>query len=302
MTFKQFLEGIELTKPAMYASIAFNLLNIILNYIFIYGKLGFPAMGLNGAGWATFIAKLCMGLSLAVYIAKSPKLSFYLKNLDLLRYSLKKMKELLRLGVPIALQYVLEVGAFAAGAVMMGWFGAVQLAAHNIALNPAALTYLMSSGISAAATIRISNFIGKRDFRSMKVAGNASYIMVLLFMGTCAIALISLRYAIPTVYIKESDVINAAANLLIIAGFFQLFDGIQVVSLGALRGMEDVKVPTLLALFAYWGVSLPGSYIFAVVLDIGAIGVWYGFLLGLATAALLLFMRYRYAAARISRR
>jgi MATE family multidrug resistance protein len=293
MTFKQFLDGLEATKPGMVVSIVFNILNIILCYIFIYGKFGVPAMGLNGAGWATFIARSGMSLSLWLYVLFNPKYRYYITGRTGELLLIKRMWELIKIGFPVGIQFVLEVGAFTAGAVIIGWYGAIPLAAHNIALTTAALTYLMASGISAAATIRISNFIGKRDFQAMKMSGYTAYLMAVVFMGSCGLIFILLRNFIPTLFNYETAVIDKAAVFLVIAGFFQLFDGIQVVSLGALRGMTDVKVPTIVALISYWIVTLPVCYILATS-GLHETGVWYGFLIGLMVAAMLLFLRFKF--------
>jgi MATE family multidrug resistance protein len=293
MTLKQFLDGLEATKPGMVISIVFNVLNIILCYIFIYGKCGIPAMGLNGAGWATFIARSGMSLSLFLYVLMNPKYSGYIKGWSGDVLSIKRMWELVRIGFPVGIQFVLEVGAFTAGAVIIGWYGPIPLAAHNIALTSASLTYLMSSGISAAATIRISNFVGKRDFRSMKMSGYTAYLMVIIFMGICGLVFVILRNYIPTLFNYETEVVRTASVFLVIAGLFQLFDGIQVVSLGALRGMTDVKVPTIIALFSYWIVTLPVCYLLAKS-GLHETGVWFGFMIGLMVAAVLLFLRFRF--------
>jgi MATE family multidrug resistance protein len=249
-------------------------------------------MGLNGAGWATFIARSGMSLSLWLYVLMNPKYRTYLRDWSGGVILIKRMREIVKIGFPVGIQFVLEVGAFTAGAVIIGWYGAIPLAAHNIALTSAALTYLMSSGISAAATIRISNFMGKRDYHSMKLSGYTAYLMVLIFMGTCGLVFIILRNYIPTLFNSEAEVIGTASVFLVIAGFFQLFDGIQVVSLGALRGMADVKFPTVIALFSYWVVTLPVCYLLAKS-GLHETGVWYGFMIGLMVAALLLFLRFK---------
>jgi MATE family multidrug resistance protein len=290
---KQFTEGITLTKPAMSASIVFNLLNIILNYVMINGYYGFPRMELEGAAWSTFIAKTGMGISLLLYVFYHPKFKIYLDNLNWKKYSLLRIKKIFNLGFPISFQFLLEVGAFSFGAIMMGWLGSDALASHQIAISIAGFTYLAASGIASAATIRISNLYGEGKKNELKMSGDASLILVLIWMTIAAILLISLRYVIPSLYVEEQSVIELSAGLLIIAAIFQIFDGVQVTALGALRGLEDVKIPTIIAMISYWFIALPVGYVLAIIFDIGPLGVWMGYLSGLIVAAILLFNRYR---------
>ena len=290
---KQFTEGITLTKPAMVASIVFNLVNVGLNYLLIYGTFGFPRLELDGAAWASFIARTGMGLSLVIYVFYNPKFRKYLDKLNWKKYSVYHIKRILKLGLPISLQFLLEVASFTFGAIMMGWIGSVALASHQIAISIAGFTYLAASGIGSAATIRISNLLGERRISELKVSGNASFALVLLWMGVAALLLIILRYIIPSLYVSEREVIELSASLFIVAAFFQIFDGVQVTALGALRGLNDVRIPTLISLISYWIIALPVGYMFAFVLNIGAVGIWLGYLSGLIIAAILLYLRFR---------
>ncbi len=296
---KQFTEGITLTKPAMTASIVFNIANIILNYLLIYGNFGFPRLELEGAAWATFISRAGMGLSLLLYVFYHPKFKIYLHNLNWKKYSVKHIRKILVLGFPISLQYLLEVAAFSFGALMMGWLSSSALAAHQIAISIAGFTYLAASGIGSAATIRISNLLGERRPEELKISGNASFILVLIWMSIAAVLLIALRYVIPAFYVSESEVIELSAQLFIVAAIFQIFDGMQVTALGALRGLEDVKVPTLIALLSYWIVALPVGYLLGIVFEIGAVGIWLGYVAGLILAAVLLYGRFKLLLSRI---
>ncbi len=290
---KQFTEGIALTKPAMVASIVFNLLNVVLNYLLIFGNFGFPRLELDGAAWASFISRVGMGLSLLLYVFYHPKFKAYTNGLNWKKYSIYHIKRIMKLGLPISVQFVLEVASFSFGALMMGWISPVALASHQIAINIAGFTYLAASGIGSATTIRLSNLYGEKRFSELKVSANASFVLVILWMSVAAVLLISLRYWLPSLYVNEPEVIELSASLFIIAAFFQLFDGIQVTALGALRGLEDVKVPTLIAVFSYWIVALPVGYILGFVFNIGASGVWLGYLFGLAIAAIMLYFRFR---------
>lgn len=293
-TYKQFAEGLSVTKQAMYIIIGTNLINIFLNYLLIYGKMGLPAMGLNGAGWATLIARVILVMAMAFYIHKSSRYIVYLKGFFFKNFSKDAFKKMLKIGVPTGMQFIFEVGAFSFAAIMMGWLGATSLAAHQIALSLAAISYMMATGISAAATVRVGNQLGRRDFLNMRVAGNSAFIMGAIFMTLSCIIFIIGRDFLPTLYINEMDVVEIASSLLIIAAFFQISDGVQVVGLGALRGMGDVKIPTLITLIAYWVLGLPIGYILSFYYDLGPEGIWYGLFTGLSSAAILLLTRFQY--------
>ena len=297
-TYKQFAEGLSFTRMAMIVSLSGNLFNIILNYILIYGKLGFPAMGLNGAGWATLIARTAMGIAMAVYVLNSFSFKKHDTKFHVNKVSAPLLKRITQIGIPIGMQFTIEVGAFAFAAVMIGWIGAQPLAAHQIALSMAAFTYMLASGISAATTVRVGNAFGRKDLTGLQYAANTSFIMVLIFMGCCAVFFILANNWLPTLFIKEIQVVEIAASLLIIAAFFQLSDGMQVVVLGALRGLHDVNWPTIITVIAYWIIALPVGYFLGFILNYKALGVWIGLLTGLLAAATLLYWRFRYISAR----
>ena len=291
--FKQFAEGLSLTRQAMYLSIFANLLNILLNYLLIFGKLGFPALGLNGAAWATLIARVVMGGLMAAYVLSAKRFDFYRALLRLRNVSLTHIRRIFLFGLPISLQMIFEMGAFSFSAIMIGWLGAKELAAHQIAINIAAVTYMMASGIAAAATIRVGNNKGRNDSRGIRLAGYSSFLMVMAFMASTGLLMVFARFYIPQFYVNDPEVIQMAAGLIIIAALFQLSDGIQVVGLGALRGLEDVKVPSLISLLAYWLLALPIGYLLGFVAGMGTTGIWTGLLIGLSIAAVLLFLRFR---------
>lgn len=292
LTFKQFTEGLSLTKPAMFFSISGNMLNIVLNYFLIYGIWIFPELELNGAGWATLIARLYMGLAFGAFVFTSPLFKQYIGKIGRKYFSKRRMVSMLKLGIPIGLQLILEIASFSFGAIMIGWLGAYPLAAHQIAISLAGTTYLAAGGIASAATIRISTFIGAGNFVDMRRAGYSAFMMAGIFMFTTAILFILLRFQLPLIFVREAEVIEIASGLIIIASMFQLFDGTQVVGLGALRGLKDVKIPTLTALTAYWFIGIPVGYTLAFVFEYGAYGVWIGYLTGLFFAAVLLFLRF----------
>lgn len=293
-TFRQFCEGLSMTKVPMYFTVAANLVNIGLNYILIFGKLGFEPMGLMGAGWASLISRFLMGVGMALYVIYASKFKRYWVGFRAVKIKLQRLKQLLNLGVPVGLQFIFEVGAFAAAAIMAGWLGAEPLAAHQIAINLSSISYMMASGISAAATVRVGNQMGKRDIPMLIKAGRSSFVMAAGFMALCGFAFITGKELLPSFYIDEDTVINIAASLLVIAAFFQISDGLQVVGLGALRGMEDVKIPTVITLFAYWVVGLPAGYLLGFHWQLGIEGIWYGLLTGLSLSAAMMLVRFHF--------
>lgn len=300
-TFRQFAEGLSYTKQAMIVVIGSNLINVVLNYIFIYGNdnLGVEAMGLNGAGWASFIARVILAIWIALYIYMGKNFQPYRPGFAIGRYSKLLLRKLLSLGLPAGFQFVFEVGAFGFAVIMIGWIGTEALAAHQIAINLAAISYMMASGLSAAATVRVGNQLGQKDIPSLRAAAFTIYGMVIVFMAACATVFIAGRYFLPTLYIDDPQVIQTASTLLIIAGFFQISDGVQVVSLGALRGLSDVKIPTALTFVAYWVLALPLGYYLGFELNMGAEGVWYGLLIGLSLVAIVMFWRFNYLTKRL---
>ena len=289
---RQFAEGLSKTRVAMVVILATNLINVILNYIFIYGKLGFPAMGLNGAGWASLIARVILAVWMVTYIYRGASFAPYKSAFSFRGYSAKFFRRILNIGVPAGIQYVFEVSAFAFAVVMMGWLGTAQLAAHQIAINLAAITYMAATGLSAAATIRVGNQWGLKDIPTLRTAAFSIYIMVILFMLTMAVVLIAGRSFFPALYINDVEVISISSQLLIIAAIFQLSDGVQVVGLGALRGLEDVKIPTLVTFISYWVIALPIGYLLVFTFRFGANGIWMGLLLGLTLTAIILTLRF----------
>ncbi|MCX8054603.1 MAG: MATE family efflux transporter [Ignavibacteria bacterium] len=301
MHYKQFVDGLTKTKPGMIIILVCNVVNVILNYGLIFGKLGMPKMGLNGAAVATVIARSLMAICFILLMRYSKSLSIYLKKVSIKYLSFERIKEFFKLGLPIGVQHILEVGAFVVGALMTGWLGAKQLAAYQIVISLASLTFLMSSGVSSTATIRISNLLGERKYHRLRIAGFSAFYMVLTFMSICGVLFIIGRYAIPSIYINEPDVIKIAAQLMIIAGLFQIMDGTQVTALGALRGLQDVNYPTLISLLSYWIITLPFAYFLGIYLNYGVNGIWWGYLIGLFFAAVILTCRFLYLLKRINK-
>jgi MATE family multidrug resistance protein len=299
-TFKQFAEGLSNTRIAMIIIIASNLVNIVLNYIMIYGHAGFPAMGLNGAGWATFTSRIFMAASFAGYIYLAPRFRQFRTAFSIGRYSGTLFSKMLHLGVPSGVQFIFEVAAFDFSLVMMGWLGTTTQAAHQIAINLATVSYMTTAGLAAAATIRVSYFLGRHDFKNLRTAAYTLLAMALLLMMLWALAFIVGRHWLPGLYVENAEVIAVASTLMIIAGLFQLSDGAQVVCVAALRGLQDVKVPSLFIFISYWIIGLPLGYWLAFKTDYGPQGVWLGLFIGLTLTALAMFARFRALASRLA--
>ncbi|MGI4750484.1 MAG: MATE family efflux transporter [Janthinobacterium lividum] len=293
-TFKQFAEGLGFTKQAMMVSIWGNVLNICLGIIFVKGLFGIAPMGVRGVGLSTLIDRSVMAAVMSLYIFRSKHFKKYLSNFSLFQIRASICKKILAIGAPIAIQYSCEVSAFSGAAVLIGTMGDIQLAAHQVAINLASLTFMAASGIGAAAAIKAGNFFGAKDYFKLRTSALASYHTVLIFMSITAIIFLLANHLIPWIYTSDKKVINLTAQLLIIAAVFQLFDGTQVVGLGILRGIGDVKIPAIITFIAYWMIGLPVGYVLGIQLKLGASGIWYGLTAGLITAALLLYFRFNY--------
>ncbi len=292
-SFKQFFEGVGNTKIAMTITLSANVINITLNYILIFGKLGFPALGLNGAGIATFIARLLMPLLLIPVVLKSEKFKSLFLYGRQAKIQLKKMREMLSVGLPIGLQIIVEVLTFSMGAVMMGWLGKEPLAAHQVALGMSSFSYMVCLGIGAGTTIHVSHELGTHNYLQLRRTIFASAHLIILFMILMGILFVIFRYQLPRLFTGDESVIVIAAGLLIVAALYQVFDGLQVALLSALRGLSDVKIPMLMAFFSYSVVGVPVSYICAFWFNLGAVGIWLGFLVGLAVASILFGLRLK---------
>jgi len=291
-SYRQFAEGVSFLKPAMIITLLANIVNILANWIFIYGNLGAPALGLTGAGIATISSRTFMAVALMVVIKKSAKMKRYDPFLSYRKIDFPMMRRLLAIGIPAGFQYFFEVSAFAASSVMVGWMGTVALAAHQIALNLASISFMVAMGISSAATIRVSNAVGKKDIHGTRLAGFTATFLCAGFMAAAGLIFILFRFFLPTLYITEKEVIDISATLLVIVAFFQISDGTQAVGLGILRGLTDMKIPTLITLAAYWIMGLPSGYILAFRFDMGIYGIWYGLLISLTSSALLMMLRF----------
>ncbi len=291
-TYKQLLEGLSIVKPAMIITIAANIVNAAGNWIFIYGKFGFPEMGLNGAGWATFFSRIFMGAVIMYYVISSRRLKIYDVIMHFRQINLSVIKKLLSIGVPSAFQYIFEVGAFSFAVIMVGWLGTKQLAAHQIAINLASISFMATLGISSAGSVRVGNALGRRNVEEIRRSGFIAVLLGASFMAFCGVLFVIFRNSLPSLYINDPAVISIASDLLLIAAVFQISDGTQAVGIGILRGLTDVKAPMLITFIAYWVLALPTGYLLGFTFNLNVAGVWIGLLIGLSASALMLTLRF----------
>ena len=266
--------------------------NALLNWVLIFGHLGAPALGLTGSGCATLTARLLSVVLLWGWLRRQPDLRPLLPRPGrLVALSRVHLREMLRIGVPAAGQLLFEAGAFSAAALMMGWLGTVPLAAHQIALSCAAFTFMFPLGLSMAASIRLSQAVGQGRRQALRPIGFGALGLSTAMMAAFALLFALAGGAIARGFTADPAVVALAARLLLVAAVFQIFDGGQVVGAGALRGLTDVRIPTLITFFAYWLVSLPTGYLLGFKVGLGALGIWIGLAAGLACAAVLLGVR-----------
>ena len=293
-TFKQFTEGLGFTKQAMVISVIGNILNIFVGIILVKGLFGIKPMGVRGVGYSTLIDRCLMAIVMGAYVFKSANFKPYLKTFAIKNINYLRSMQIMRIGTPIALQYTFELSAFSGAAIIIGSISLVQQAAHQVAINLASMTYMVSSGIAAAATIKTGNYFGVNDHKGLRSSAISHYHIVIAFMAFTALLFSLGCNYLPYIYTTDKAVITVAAQLLIIAAVFQIFDGTQVVGLGILRGMGDVNIPTVSTFLAYWIVGLPVGYYLGLYLHWGVKGVWYGLVLGLMVSSALMFLRFQY--------
>lgn len=293
-TLKQYAEGLTNTRASMYISIISNVLNIVLNYCLIYGKLGLPCLGYMGSAWATFWARVFMAVAFTLYVIYDKKLKEIVQPFLQEKVHMAQLKNLFLIGIGPALQFTFEVAAFAFAGIMAGWFGKITFDAHGIALSIASSTYMFASGISGAATIRVANYKGTNDWKNIKSAGMAGFALAGIFMLFAAAVFLLFYETLPTFFNKNVDVVKISSGLILVAALFQFFDGIQVTGLGVLRGLSDVRMPAVVALAAYWVIALPLAYYLGFTEKLGINGIWYGLTAGLVFSAAALYMRFNY--------
>lgn len=293
LTMKQWCEGLSNTKTAMYISIGANILNVILNYLLIFGKFGFPNLGYLGAAWATFISRLLMAVAFFVYFFYHKSLRYNLENLKFSIVTRTTIGKIGKLGIGPGIQYIFEVGAFMFSGVMAGWINKESFAAHGIAIGLASFSYMFASGISGAACIRVAIANGKGEILNLKRAGYSGFLLSCTCMFLFSMVFLIFNKELPIPFSNNPKVLTLSSNLILMACLFQLSDGIQVAGLGALRGMKDVHIPAWIAVTSYWLIALPLAAYFGFIAKLGAVGIWLGLFAGLSFAAITLLLRFR---------
>jgi MATE family multidrug resistance protein len=289
---KQFSDGLSYTKVSAIVTIAGLLLNIGINYLLIYGHYGFPKMGLSGAGVATSITRFMMMCAMLLLVNYHHLYTPFLSNDIKTSNQSKALRTIFSVGLPSGFQYFFEIGAFTIAAIIIGWFGENHLAAHNIAINMASVTYMIATGISVGGSITVGDAWGRRDADDIRKSGKTALLMSIIFMGAMALLFTFFNNTLVALYIKSNEVAEIAKGLLLIAALFQLSDGIQCVSLGILRGLSDTKVPTIITVIAYWVIGLPVGLLLAYHFNLTTFGIWYGLSIGLTFSAVMLSMRF----------
>lgn len=289
---EQFSDGLEKTAIAMFFNVTGLLLNIGINYCLIYGNFGLPKLGLIGAGLGTLIARIYMAIGIWLVIKYQKAFQEFELNFSLFKIEKESFIKLWRAGVPSGMQFFFEVSAFSVAAMMIGWLGTVPLAAHNVALSIASISYMLSTGFATGGSIRVAAAFGQGDREAVLRAGKTSLFFVTILMGISCLLFIFGAEWLTQLYTNDKNVIQIASTLMIFAGLFQFSDGIQVVSLRALLGLEDIKIPTLITLFAYWVVGVPLGYILTFHTPMGVNGIWFALCVGLTISAILVTIRF----------
>jgi MATE family multidrug resistance protein len=288
--FRNYLDSQSRPWPAFWIMLGGVLLNVALNWVLIYGNLGAPAMGLEGAGWATLISRVATAAGIAWFIWGGPLRPLHKLSIDRSLWS--EHVAMLRLGVPAGLSLLSEVGAFTVAAILIGHLGAVPLAAHQIAITCASTTFMFPLGVAMASTVRIAQAAGAGRNNLLRPIAAGSWVMGLAVMAVFAVVFLVANRPIAAAFVPDPAVISIAASLLVVAGIFQLVDGVQVVGSGLLRGLRDTTGPMLITVAAYWGVALPLGTWLAFKGGMGPQGMWTGLALGLGIAAVLLVRRF----------
>ena len=301
--YKQFADGLSKTRPAMYATVFSNILNVIINYFLIFGYGGFPKMGVEGAAIGTLIARIGAVIYILLFIQYHSLFNGYSLRIGFKKQRISLFKKILSLGFPSALQMFFEVAFFTMAIWMSGILGKNSQAANQIALNLSSMTFMFAMGLGVVAMIRVGNQFGMKTYADLRRIAISLFLLIGLFDVLFCIIYLSFNDQLPWIYLENYgaatpsdtlEVVGIAAGLLLVSGFFQITDGLQAVILGALRGIQDVNVPTTLTFISYMVIGLPVSYYLGLKTSLGAVGIWLGLLTGLSTSALLLFLRFQH--------
>ncbi|WP_027078643.1 MATE family efflux transporter [Maribacter antarcticus] len=309
--FKQFSEGLSQTRYPMYATIIANVVNIVLNYLLIFGSFGFPEMGIVGAAIGTLISRVVMVIYIWVLLRSKDKFHPFVTAFNFRALEKRVMKKIIALGFPSALQMFFEVAIFTAAIWLSGVLGKNPQAANQIALNLSSMTFMFGMGLGVAAMIRVGNQKGLKNFTDLRRIAQSIFLLTFLLEVVFAILFLVGRNWFPTIYLDLDDALNLkdntevialAAQLVFVAAFFQISDGVQVVVLGALRGLQDVKIPTIITFIAYWLIGFPVSYYLGLHTEWGSVGIWMGLLVSLTASAIMLYIRFNYLTKKLIRK
>jgi len=300
---KQFSDGISYTKPSMYASLLANIINVVLNYMLIFGNLGAPKMGIEGAAIGTMISRFLALIFMVIYLKVDSKYSRYLKNLNFMDLEKLLFQKILKIGFPSAAIMFFEITFFTCCVWMSGLLGKNPQAANQIALNLSTITYMVAMGLSVVAMIRVGNQKGKKNFIELRRVAISVFLLIFILDIFFCLTFILLHNQLPWIYLDSKNLINSSdiyrvvelsSSLLLISAFFQISDGLQSVLIGALKGLQDVKLPALIAFTSYGLIGLPISYLLGIKSNYGVIGIWIGLFFGLTISSIFLLVRFQY--------
>ena len=301
--YKQFADGLSLTKVSMYAIVMANILHVIINYLLIYGIWIFPKMGILGAALGTVISRFAMVIFMHIILSRKEQLKQYFQNFSFDEIKKEMINKIVNLGFPSAMQMLFEVLLFTAAIWLCGNIGKTSQAANQIALSLASMTFMVAMGLSVVSMIRISNHKGLNDYKQLVIVARSIFLLAILIEILFAVMFVALHQVLPYMFLNmeiqsqlldNQEVIAIATKLLLVAAVFQISDGMQVVVLGALRGLQDVKIPMYITFVAYWIVGFPVSFYLGNYTSFKAVGVWIGLFAGLTAAAVFLFMRFHF--------
>ena len=301
--YKQFADGMSQTKYSMWATIVGNVANVVINYFFIYGIWIFPELGIIGAAIGTIASRIIMLIFMHYIMKSKSKFHYYFEGFTLKEIKKEINLKIIKIGLPSSMQMFFEVALFTGAIWLCGMIGTTSQAANQIALSLASLTFMFAMGLSVTAMVRVANQKGQEDYVMLRTVGLSIFILAVILEIVFAILFIAFHQVLPYIFVNTQDlativetqeVISISAQLLIVAAFFQISDGIQVVVLGALRGLQDVKIPMYMTFVAYWVIGFPVSIYLGLFTDMKAVGVWIGLLAGLTAAALFLYLRFDY--------
>lgn len=291
--YKQFLEGIGNTVVPMVVILGGNILNVFLNWVFIFGRMGAPEMGVAGAGLATLVSRTLMPAAIMLWFRLKPDFYKYIRMFSAIRYAMADFGQLLKMGFPIAAQMFLESAAFVITGIMTGWIDTVAIGSNQIAITVGNCAFMVVCAIGAAATIRVSHCYGRRDTDELSLAAKASLHIVFVWNSVIALCFIAFRNVLPHIFTTNAEILSLTSSLLLCVAAYQIFDGIQCVAIGIMRGIQDVRIIPFISFLAYIVLNLPVGYLCGFTLGMGTQGLYIGYVFGLGTSAVLLTLRIR---------